>query len=316
MITELERRLIDAFHEDAQRARLVHPDASWDDREGRSHLQLGDTRLEPDEQLVPAEIYVSVDSPPTSETRNRRRLAIAAAAVVAVIGVAAIATNSPNSDDDVEPAPAVQPTVASTTVAPTTIAPRTETGFLDGADGLSVTFTVPDGWNIGQHTGLNDPGNSAPLYAYHHNPPDRRGPDPVVRFIEVGNVYADGCQAVLVDPPVGPTVDDLVSALANLLGLAPTAAADITIDGYVGKQIEFNVPRYADECKDSAFALWKEIDDKYGFSYWAKSNNHIRLWILDVGATRLVIEAYSYESSTSPQDRVAIDEIVASIQIG
>ncbi len=170
MITELERRLIDAFHEDAQRARLVHPDASSDDREGRSHLQLGDTRLEPDEQLVPVkEIYVSVDSPPTSETRNRRRLAIAAAAVVAVIGVAAIATNSPNSDDDVEPAPAVQPTVAPTTVAPTTVAPttvapttvapttvapttvapRTETGFLALHDGLSVTFTVPDGWDLG-----------------------------------------------------------------------------------------------------------------------------------------------------------------------
>ena len=37
---------------------------------------------------------------PTSETRNRRRLAMAAAAVVAVIGVAAIAINSMNSDDD------------------------------------------------------------------------------------------------------------------------------------------------------------------------------------------------------------------------
>ena len=136
----------------------------------------------------------------------------------------------------------------------------------------------------------------------------------MVRFIEVGNVYTDGCQGVLVDPPVGPTVDDLVSALANLLGLAPTAAADITIDGYVGKQIEFNVPRYiAGECKHSTFNLWREIDDN--FPHWAKSNNHIRLWILDVGGTRLVIEAYSYESSTPPQTRAEIDEIVASIQI-
>ena len=72
-------------------------------------------RLESDEHLVPVkEIYVSVDSPPTSETRNRRRLAMAAAAVVAVVGLAAIAINSMNSDDDVEPAPAVQPTAAPT----------------------------------------------------------------------------------------------------------------------------------------------------------------------------------------------------------
>ena len=68
-----------------------------------------------DEQLVPVkETYVSIDSPPSSETRNRRRLAMAAAAVVVVIGVAAIAINSMNSDGDEEPAPAVQPTVAPT----------------------------------------------------------------------------------------------------------------------------------------------------------------------------------------------------------
>ena len=51
--------------------------------------------LEPEQHLVPVkENYVSVDSPPTSEIRNRRRLAMAAAAVVAVIGIAAIALNT------------------------------------------------------------------------------------------------------------------------------------------------------------------------------------------------------------------------------
>ena len=256
--------------------------------------------VDPEQQLVPVEEnYVSVDSPPTSETRNHRRLAMAAAAVVVVIGVAAIATNSPNSDDDVEPAPAVAPTVAPTTVAPTTVAPRTETGFLDVDDGLSVTFTVPDGWAW-------QPPYEGVVYV-------KRGgrPDAEVRFFDVRNVFADGCQHVLVDPPVGPTVDDLVSAFANLPGFAPTAAADITVDGYVGKQIEFNVPRYiAEECRLPGFALWQV---KGGPDYTADSYKHIQLWILDVSGTRLVIAAHSYESE-SP-DRAAIDEIVASIQI-
>ena len=86
-------------------------------------------RLEPEQQLVPVkENYVSVDSPPTSETRNRRRLAMAAAAVVAVIGVAAIAINSTNSDDDVQPAPAdSQPPSHRPPSHPTTVAPTTET---------------------------------------------------------------------------------------------------------------------------------------------------------------------------------------------
>jgi hypothetical protein len=132
----------------------------------------------------------------------------------------------------------------------------------------------------------------------------------------VGNIYAEGCQWVLADPSIGPTVEDLVSAFANLPGLAPTAAVDITVDGYDGKQIEFNVPNFnADECKDSTFALWQEVGDKYWFTDSAKNTTHIQLWILDVGGTRLVVAAYSYVS-TSPQDRAALDEILASIQIG
>ncbi len=133
-----------------------------------------------------------------------------------------------------------------------------------------------------------------------------------MKFVDVGNVFADGCKRVLVDPPVGPTVDDLVSAFANLPGLAPTAAVDITVDGYVGKQIEFTVPDYEkNECY--GFGLWQEGDESR-YTYSANRNRHIRLWILDVGGTRLVIEAYS-DASTSQQYRAAIDEIVASIQI-
>ena len=273
------------------------------DHQDRSHLLLDAARLEPEPHLVPVkEIYVSVDSPPTSETRNRQRLAMAAAAVVAVIGVAAIATNSPNSDDDVKPAPALQPTVGPTTVAPTTLAPRTKTGSLDLEDGLSVAFTVPDGWFW------------EPTSEQFFRLPTSSGPPPPlerVTFVDVSNVFADGCQKVLVDPPVGPTVDDLVSALANLVGFAPSAAADVTIDGYVGKQIEFNVPS---ECEEPTFALWREALTGFSFSHSATSNQHIQLWILDVGGTRLVIEGNSYVSRP-PQTRTEIDEIVASIHI-
>jgi hypothetical protein len=30
--------------------------------------------------------------------------------------------------------------------------------------------------------------------------------------MDVSDIYADGCEWVLVDPPPGPTVDDVVSA--------------------------------------------------------------------------------------------------------
>ncbi len=265
--------------------------------------------VESEQQLVQVkENYVSVDSPPTSEVRNRRRIAMAAAAVVVVIGVAAIAINSMNSDDDVEPAPAVQPTVAPTTVAPTsTVAPTTKTvSFTVTSANIPVTFTVPDDWIVfGGWTAYK---------------PDTVG----VIVDDISNIYVDGCQWVLLDPPVGPTVDDLVAAWADVPDFAATAAVDVTVDGYAGKQIEYTVPDYnADECKKKVgfggvFALYDlpglPIENAPG--NWAKGpNEHLQYWVLDVDGTRLAIGVASYPS-TSPQDRAALDEALASIQIG
>ncbi len=85
----------------------------------------------------------------------------------------------------------------------------------------------------------------------------------------------------------------------------------------------FTVPDYtADECKESMFALWQEDGNQNdaglgaGVPWWGYGTNmHNQLWILDVDGTRLVINAYSWPD-TSPQDRAALDEILASIQIG
>ena len=113
------------------------------------------------------------------------------------------------------------------------------------ANDIPVTFTAPDDWVV-------DEGFSA--YA------DNSGFGVV--FDGIANIYADACQWVLLDPPVGPTVDDLVAAWANLPDFATTAAVDVTVDGYAGKQFEFTVPDYnRDECKvkegiGPVYALW------------------------------------------------------------
>ena len=258
-------------------------------------------RLEADEHLVPVkEIYASVDSTPASETRNRRRLTMAAAAVVAVVGLAAIAINSMNSDDEVEPVPAVQPTAAPTTVAPTTVAATTGTYImsefhtLGGKSDVRLTFAVPAGWENGGFY------LDKPLAAH-------------VFFDHVTNIYTYSCPSVLVDPPVGPTVDDLASAWANLPGFHATAPTDITVDGFNGKQVEFTVPDYdKTDCPYGDFRLWAS-----GNGAWSDPgpNLHIQLWILDVNGTRLVIVAGDFPDA-SPQDRADLDAVLASIQIG
>ncbi len=272
--------------------------ASRDDHKDRPHLHPG-ARLDPQPDRAPMkEIYVSVDSP-TNEDRNRRRLVMAAVAVVAVIGVAGLAFAVGTSDDET-PAPADAPTVAPTTVAPTTVAPTTEAGTFVGSEGdVPFTFTMPAGWeSIGWGAIKGDPNFG-------------------FATAEVGNIYAEPCQWELVEP-FGPTVDDLVSAWANVPGFDATATRDVTVDGYAGKQIEFTVADYnEDECKNGEYGIWQEpVATGDTPSYWAQGpNEHHQVWILDVDGTRLVINA-AYFPTTSPQDRAALDEMLASIQIG
>ena len=185
--------------------------------------------------------------------------------------------------------------------------PGTGTGFFGGARDVPVTFALPPGWET-----------SDGVFILKSDADIAFG----VAFYDVANIYADPCQWVLLDPPVGPTVDDLVSALANAPAFDATAAHDITVDGFEGKQIEFTVPDYdEDECRDGRFGLWKE-DSPFGVrngdapDLWAQApGQHNRVWILDVDGTRLTILA-GYLPNTSAQDRADLDEILGSIRIG
>jgi hypothetical protein len=127
--------------------------------------------------------------------------------------------------------------------------------------------------------------------------------------------------------PVGPTVDDLVSAWANLPipGVDATAARDVTIDGFDGKQIEFAI-HHLEGCNmlhyDCSFDGSEEPNrpTRCSSAMVGGPLNHwgIRqiVWVLDVDGTRLMILGAAEPSNSSQQDRAALDEIVASIEFG
>ena len=75
-----------------------------------------------------------------------------------------------------------------------------------------------------------------------------------------------------------------------------TAATDVTVDGFDGKQVEFTVPDY-DRRVPGRLRLRRPLHGAGGRrhpddGYWAQGpNQHHRLWILDVDGTRLVIGA-------------------------
>ena len=142
----------------------------------------------------------------------------------------------------------------------------------------------------------------------------------MVNFWDVANVYADGCEHTPLDPPLGPTVDDLATVWATLPGFTATTPVDITVDGYAGKRVDYIVPDYPTvvaapddggrnaDCAGNTFGC--------GTDFWAQvPGQQNRQWIIDVDGTRLVINEWS-EPGTTPEQLAEMDEFLASIQIG
>jgi hypothetical protein len=153
-------------------------------------------------------------------------------------------------------------------------------------------------------------------------------PLPVVglSIINVTNVVQDGCTAhVAADPPVGPTVDDMATALAELEPFELTKPpSDVTIDGFTGKHLELTVPDIAFEVTgdDTAFTgctdgeLWSWIGKPLGFAYYGYSHpgQVEAFWLLDVDGQRLMIVAGTSPGS-SEGDVAELRSIFESIDI-
>lgn len=137
----------------------------------------------------------------------------------------------------------------------------------------------------------------------------------------VGNVFSDQCQwsTTRLDPPLGPTVEDLTAAFSTIWGSNATAPVDVSIDGFEGKYMVLTVPTDADfaHCDSQHFAGWAEagIPDSYGPSRWYQGPGQIlEHWILDVEGVRLLIEASRFPD-LSTEGLAEIQGIVDSIQI-
>jgi hypothetical protein len=151
-----------------------------------------------------------------------------------------------------------------------------------------------------------------------------------VSITTVSNLVSDGCRDhSWADPPVGPSVNDLADALANLAPFRVTSPPrDVTVYGYSGKHLELTVPdlpvegqgddRHFARCIDGHLKSWVgAVDTEPGdafYGYNAEPGRTEDFWILDVDGTRLVIEAN--RSPASPRKDVAeLRAILDSIQI-
>lgn len=130
-----------------------------------------------------------------------------------------------------------------------------------------------------------------------------------VGFLIVENVVADPCTSQLLDPPVGPSVDDLVSAISNLEGFEATTATDVTLDGFDGKQFTLTAPS-SPACGDLKTWANADADGTYGVG----AGEILEMWILDVGGVRVVI-AGGHGPTSTEEELSALRQVIASTQI-
>jgi hypothetical protein len=160
-----------------------------------------------------------------------------------------------------------------------------------------ITVTVPDGWQNVRVPGL--------LW----------GEGVVLGFWYVDNVFVDPCASDLglLDPAVGPTVDDLATAFGNVPGLEATSPTDVTVDGFAGKQMELTATAAWDGCFGNEAVLWP-IDGGPDAKPPPDPGDLERLWILDVNGDRLVISS-TVTPDASDEVQGELEAIFASVQI-
>lgn len=171
----------------------------------------------------------------------------------------------------------------------------------DSCTTLRVLYTIPaEGWQA--WTG-----------AFKETEDQRVG----VSIVTVTNLVVDGCaDHSLADPPVGPTVDDLATALADFPPFVVTSPpSDVTIDGYSGKRLELAVPETLEftDCVENELISWDAPVLSYPFHGYLPRLIE-EFWILDVKGSRLVIVA-SWTPDSAPGEVAEMRALLDSIQI-
>jgi hypothetical protein len=145
-----------------------------------------------------------------------------------------------------------------------------------------------------------------------------------VAITTVTNLVRDGClDHSYAQPPVGPSVDDLASGLAELAPFWVTSPPkDVTMDGYSGKHLELTVPSNMPidhegfaGCIGGNLNGWVgALEDGEPFGGYTGPGYREEFWILDVEGTRLVIAAERSPGLPS-RDLAELRAILDSIQI-
>jgi hypothetical protein len=242
------------------------------------------------------------------------------------------ASNAPGPSS---PGPSPSLTAAPATPCPTTIAPS-DPNVLNMGDGgdpleqpgayyldidydscavLRAFYTIPaEGWSSWVGAFKREQGPKAENRILG------------VSIVNVTNLVNDACHDhTRRDPPVGPTVDDLASALAALPPFLLTSPPrDVAFAGYRGKHLELTLPdmpvevrhdrTHFTDCFNDWLYTWVAPTVDWAFHGYTGPHEIAEFWILDVDGSRLVIQA-NWLPDSPTKDIEEMRAILDSIRI-
>jgi hypothetical protein len=216
-------------------------------------------------------------------------------AVIVVAGVDALRHSEPTPSATPPPSPSPTPAVAPPVE-------RALTGrHVRTVGGVRFSFNVPrSGWERFGSVSINK------------STVGSQGAEAIVFWTSFPDGdYAHPC-ANLLSPRVGSSTADLAATVATAPGTElVTGPSDVTVGGRAGKHVVLIV-REDVGCDPGFFFSWQDVE--LG-ALWVTTNvgDTIRLWIVDVGATHLFIEAETTKQAGADLER-EIKQIVESIR--
>jgi len=233
---------------------------------------------------------------PAMNTFAKVLVATAAVVAVAVVGVNLLPGNQtgaggpPPTASPSAPPPSPSPSPSPTPEPTASLVAHT---LKDGE--ITFAFTAPPSW---------EPFGELGVWIDQNAPPDGAN----VFFYRGGDVYSEPCltdEEADPDVPVGPTVDDFVTALVDHPSLNVTAPVDVTLAGYSGTYLDLQVPVDINACE-----TYKPID---GHHYAQGPGQRWHMWILDVDGVPVLVETNDYAGTPAErlaEQRAIIDSLV------
>jgi hypothetical protein len=170
---------------------------------------------------------------------------------------------------------------------------------------MGLTFDIPEGDGPGWHVGKATAGAAIVLW---YTPPDFTY---AFAWWNVDNLYVDPCDAAAGErePPIGPSIDDLVTALSAQPEFQATAPVDVTVGSFRGKRIEVTALESGDDCPAAIlFGAGATNTDM-------APGETLELNILDVGGVRLVLVIWDDPAEPDPDGASQLVQILESTRV-